>query len=446
MTNVKLGSKTYENVKAVKLDNVDGGTSLFNYTASNTIVYGDTPPEDTSKLWVKVPSAPNDVTMRTIKGEVTTVPLPEGMEGFQESNASNSQYVFPAADDDINDALFYMYCYSRHENIGRSRVGIVQINKDYTAKLLAIPVDEPYDYHNKYNIHHAVDTADTLYILLGFDNSDTSGKLKQFPQYIWPFNKKTNTFGTKLYVSAACNSCYFHIAAVDDNILVYGSYKQTSSSDLVYVIYKTNKALTSTITQAYSQAYSGSLNGEEGFVYNGKLYTDYKESADDTVCCIFDKTGAKVGTWEYDIADKIDEHNWVHGNLVITMFDTSEFRALDMETNTLTVVNGEYTHSFGGPYVYAIKVTDEAIYANDGSISFTDETQIFRRYPIKSNERNTLVFTTHQPMDDLLYFDRSSGNIIDAGPVGGAFTMDDDGYYYPVEVYRYIDGNWTLIQ
>jgi N-acetylneuraminic acid mutarotase len=65
MADIKLGDKHYFGVNAVKLNTVDGGMTTFysggGGSAELNIAYGDTAPEDTSKLWVKAEQPSNVV-------------------------------------------------------------------------------------------------------------------------------------------------------------------------------------------------------------------------------------------------------------------------------------------------------------------------------------------------------------------------------------------------
>lgn len=108
MADVKLGKKVFSGVSAVKLNTTDGGTVTYgNDTLALNIAYGDTAPEDTSKLWVKT-SEPVNVLIdpNALAGDCMVVDtgatLPRCINDYAAAAAvDNKIYIFGGVD--VND-------------------------------------------------------------------------------------------------------------------------------------------------------------------------------------------------------------------------------------------------------------------------------------------------------------------------------------------------------
>ena len=107
MANIVLKDKNgadviCENVKSVNFRTVDGGSVSFGEKQEFNIAYGDTAPEDTSKLWIKT-SKPNGVTIST---NVNTATI--GSSGYRKLDVTFSHPAYNMATAVIDDSVYLM--------------------------------------------------------------------------------------------------------------------------------------------------------------------------------------------------------------------------------------------------------------------------------------------------------------------------------------------------
>lgn len=401
--------------------------------------FGDTPPEDTTKYWVKTTGINNFdvVKVKYQKSpELIPVTLPDGVPTGGVSARS------------ITDGVICYYCVvSRNTTEGYTRRWFYSIKDDFTTELLLYENADSSEnsVYGTYKPNHMVDTPTALYLITGVDASGTSSRTSA---YLQRFDKNTKVCTTLLTLDSGYyfGSRTLLYDADTDKLYYRFSYKTSSSSGEIGKVYYYDKVANS-LTQIanYPAIYSNSRGS--AYIYNSILYQNPKvsEEAEAYWHCIDLSDNS-------EILHEVDPANCTTFNTNDPIIDGY---LVSSATFGYTIAKadrpdlGQFITLL--PDVYAspgqhIKITDDYLY----SVSYSG----VYAFPRKA-EKPTILFELSQYATsfgtsatyryELVTEILSDASCVIDNSIAQVLFTDENLYWQYGFVYQYIDGEWQVV-